>query len=796
MQASGPSVSAFANPTPEAPASTHAPLTADPATTATWPTPAALGTLPEWPSSHALPALTPWGEALQTWGGAAAAYAIDAWQRRVLYADVMRERGNQYREHLAERVPNVLDFEVELVLDGRTLPRPVNYGLVRIVAPADLPVDPAPTNDPGRLRPFVVFDPRAGHGPGIGGFKRDSEIGAALRAGHPCYFVGFLPDPVPGQTVEDVMRAEAAFMEKVIELHPASPARPAVIGNCQAGWQVLMTAAMRPDLFGPIIVAGAPVSYWAGWRGMNPMRYTGGLLGGTWLTALTSDLGDGRFDGAWLVQNFENLNPANTLWQKQYTLYANVDTEAPRYLGFEKYWGGHVYLNGVEMQYIADNLFVGNKLTSNALVLSDGTRLDLRKIVSPIVVFCSYGDNITPPPQALGWITDLYADDDAILDSDRTIVYATHDSIGHLGIFVSSSTGRKEHREFVSNIDLIDMLPAGLYEAHIGPKTEATEHAELVQGDHVLSITRRGIDDVRAIVSPDPESDRRFATAARVSALNLALYRGFVQPWVRAFTTPWSASAASLVHPLRVQYETWSDLNPVARGVAQLAEQVREKRMRVDDDNPFVSLEHAMSDAIVNALDAYRDARDAAYESTFEFIYGQPWLQALAGTAAPSHAAPDTGAAARAASVRHDDRVLHAEMTQGGLAHACVRAMLFIRRERGETDERRFNLARELLAEISDRGILSFKSIVREQAALLRLDADAAIAALPRLLENEPHDAIRHVARSIDRLGTTLELDAHERADLARVLEIFETAAKRKPKAVKRADEEKDADAS
>jgi hypothetical protein len=30
------------------------------------------------------------------------------------------------------------------------------------------------------------------------------------------------------------------------------------------------------------------------------MRYSGGLLGGSWLTALTGDLGGGKFDGAWL----------------------------------------------------------------------------------------------------------------------------------------------------------------------------------------------------------------------------------------------------------------------------------------------------------------------------------------------------------------------------------------------------------------------------------------------------------------------------------------------------------------
>jgi pimeloyl-ACP methyl ester carboxylesterase len=183
----------------------------------------------------------------------------------------MRQRGNQYREHMAETAPNVLDYKAELIVDGRTLERPVNYALVRIVPPADVEINP-------KLRPFIVVDPRAGHGPGIGGFKADSEIGVAFKAGHPCYFIGFLPDPVPGQTIEDIARAEARFIEKVAAAHPEANGKPCVIGNCQAGWAIMMLAAMRPELFGPIIVAGSPLSYWAGVRGKYPMRYSGGLL--------------------------------------------------------------------------------------------------------------------------------------------------------------------------------------------------------------------------------------------------------------------------------------------------------------------------------------------------------------------------------------------------------------------------------------------------------------------------------------------------------------------------------------
>src|SRR5262245_59792998 len=68
-------------------------------------------------------------------------YLVDAAQRSVLFWDVMRQRGNQYREHLAERAPHVLDYEVELLVDGRTLDRPVNYALVKVVPPPGVELD-------------------------------------------------------------------------------------------------------------------------------------------------------------------------------------------------------------------------------------------------------------------------------------------------------------------------------------------------------------------------------------------------------------------------------------------------------------------------------------------------------------------------------------------------------------------------------------------------------------------------------------------------------------------------------
>jgi len=722
------------------------------------------------PSSHNLPGPASFGASMPWLGLFAPAmeYVVDAAQRSVLFWDVLRQRGDQYREHLAETVPHVLNYEVELVVDGRKLDRPVNYALARVIPPSGAEIDQT-------RRPFVVVDPRAGHGPGIGGFKADSEIGVAFKAGHPCYFIGFLPEPVPGQTIEDIARAEAVFLEKVIALHPQADGKPCVIGNCQAGWAVMILAALRPELFGPIIIAGTPLAYWQGVHGKYPMRYSGGLLGGSWLTALTSDLGHGKFDGAWLVQNFENQNPANTLWTKQYNLYSEIDTEAPRYLDFERWWGGHVNLNAEEIQFIVDELFVGNNLAAGKIQTADGTAIDLREIRSPIVVFCSKGDNITPPQQALGWILDLYQDTDEIRAYGQTIVYTIHETVGHLGIFVSAGVARKEHGQLSSNIDLIDTLPPGLYEAVFEAKTADTASPDLVSGDWVMRCEMRTLDDIRALRGNDATDERCFAAVDRLSQTNLALYRTFVQPFVRAaVTSPWADWMRQL-HPLRLQYELFSSANPLMAPVATLAAQVRNDRRPAAADNPFSAMQENVSRQIVAALDAWRDANEAISERMFFSVFGSPTFQAAVGVDPRATQSPRRAAKSPLHRELIDKRIaeLKARIPTGGLREAVIRGLLFAGMGRAAVDERGFEAVRRIRAAQSDVPLSAFKATVREQFYMLLLDTEGALAAIPSMLPAEKEtrrkafDLINQVLRARGKL--TVE----DRERIQRVSRLF-----------------------
>jgi pimeloyl-ACP methyl ester carboxylesterase len=656
-------------------------------------------------------------------------YARDFWQRSVLFLDVLRERGNQREEMLAHAATSVLIYDSELVMRGDELPHPVNYSLLRVIPPDGAKID-------NRKRPVFVIDPRAGQGPGIGGFKQSSEIGDAFKAGHPVYFAGFTASPAEGQRVEDVARAYTSFIEKVAELHPKALGKPIVFGNCQAGWHAMIAACLRPDVVGPMVIAGAPLSYWGGVRGKNAMRYLGGWYGGTWLDRMMSDIGNGIFDAAWLVANFDNLNPANTFWTKQYNVWANPEQEKNRYLQFEKWWGDFVLLRGEEMQWMVDNLFVGNKLSTGQLVTSDGIHLDIREVKTPIICFCSHGDNITPPQQALDWILDNYQSVEEIRQCRQRIFYTIDPKVGHLAIFVGTKVAAKDHAEFINNMELIESMPPGLYEIVITekPGIEKLNHEEARDFD--LSIEERGLDDIRALGCNSLEDEREFEAVARVSELNNSLYQTFLQPWIKMMSGPQVARAAIELNPLRLGYSLWSDKNPMMRAVAPFANYVREKRIPASADNPFITMQQQFSKAMVDALNFSRDLRDELVEQTFHAVYGSPLVQAACGISqndSPPRPRPGLLPSALAA-FEAEKRRLRGRIAEGNAIDAAARVLVYIGEAQHRIDKSTFDALRKLLLAHPEVSPTEFKAAVREQWAILAVDERAAIKALPQLL--------------------------------------------------------------
>ena len=647
-------------------------------------------------------------------------YGVDAAQRAVLTLDTLRERGNNDHAHEMAGTPPVLDYDSQEIFDGRQLPQPVNYRLLRIVPPEGVVVHEW-------KRPYMIIDPRAGHGAGIGGFKPDSQVGVALRGGHPVYFVVFRQHPEPGQTLADVMRAEAAFLKEIIRRHPDAP-KPIVVGNCQGGWATLILAATHPEISGPLVINGAPVATWSGALGQNPMRYNGGLLGGVVPALLMSDLGHGEFDGAHLVSNFESLNPGRNFFGKYYDLFANVEQNRESFLDFERWWGGFHFTNEAEIRWIVQQLFVGNRLARGLAQLEPGQPIDLKAIRSPVIVFASRGDNITPPQQALYWIADTYADEHEIRIRGQRIVYMVHEKVGHLGIFVSSSIANKEHAEMASTLKTIEALAPGLYEMTIDEVRDVDAQAHFV-----VSFHERKVSDILQIGEHDREQESDFAAVARLSDLGAEAYELWLRPWVQALVTPQTAQLIRDSHPSRLSRRSLSDLNPLMQWARTGADQVKRQRQPAAPDNPWRDVERMTAQGLMQGIDWWRDLRDAVYETSFLSLYGSPFMRWLGQPYAQQRARKDPGELRYLPEVQS----MLLGVDSGGFKTAVIRMLILLADTRGSVRRDRLERSAEVLTQREPFASMSPKhraNLIREQSVIIEFEPVAALAALPRML--------------------------------------------------------------
>ena len=266
------------------------------------------------------------------------------------------------------------------------------------------------------------------------------------------------------------------------------------------------------------------------------MRYAGGMLGGTWLASFVSDLGAGIFDGAYLVENFENLNPANTFWDKYYNLYANVDTEPPRFLEFERWWGGFFLMNREEIEWITRNLFVGNKLWTGDTRARAGKIFDLRDIKAPIILFASMGDNITPPQQAFNWVADVYGSTDEIKARGQVIVGLLHEGVGHLGIFVSGKSRRKSTSRSSRCCSRSRRCRRALRDV------DQEHRATNGEVEYDVEFNERRLEEIAARLNRFERADEKpFEAVATISEFNQRAYELFGRPLVQAMANECTA---------------------------------------------------------------------------------------------------------------------------------------------------------------------------------------------------------------------------------------------------------------
>ncbi|MGH8673393.1 MAG: DUF3141 domain-containing protein, partial [Burkholderiales bacterium] len=446
-----------------------------------------------------------------------------------------------------------------------------------------------------------------------------------------------------------------------------------------------------------------------------------------------------------------------------------------RFLDFERWWGGFFQLQRQEIEWITQNLFVGNRLVANEVRSASGRTFDLREIRSPIVLFASLGDNVTPPQQAFNWVADLYGSTEEIKARGQVIVGLLHESIGHLGIFVSGKVVRKEHTQLVSVLRSIEALPPGLYAMDIAERASANGEPE-----HDVRFIEYRLEDALEQLNRHRRTDERpFEAVAAVSDFNQGLYNAFARPLVQAWASEPAAGLLRQFHPLRLTRWAVSDLNPWLWWLAPAASAVQANRQPLEADAPLRQAETSFAQLVGASFDFWRDYRDALSEGAFFQIYGNPFAAQLVQQKAEAR---PLGRRWRDASPQDLPfvRKMLEHMAEGGYAEAVGR-LAALSRTIGEPlplarVEARHRFAVENLELLPDIELADLRRIEGSQEIIVRLAPERALSTLPALVrERADRDRlVTLIERAIEfRSGGEPWLGEEQRSLLGKIRETL-----------------------
>jgi hypothetical protein len=239
------------------------------------------------------------------------------------------------------------------------------------------------------------------------------------------------------------------------------------------------------------------------------------------------------------------------------------------------------------------------------------------------------------------------------------------------------------------------------------------------------------------------------------------------------------------MHPNRLRFAIFSDRNPAMGSVASASEKVGKDRRTAAEQNILTQTEQGMAAAISSTLTAAGKVRDSMTEQLFHLTYGSPLLQALVGVDSQDLEGRLPAREARREQAQAKKRKeLEAGFDQGAAAEAALRAIAYVRRAEGNVDKRAYAVVKQLhdaQPPGRPRTMAELKAVLRDQSALLRLDEERAVTAIPRLLPRDAVDrarALRAVQRVVSAQG---ELSPEGKRRLARAERLFDAEASSKP---------------
>ena len=364
------------------------------------------------------------------------------------------------------------------------------------------------------------------------------------------------------------------------ERHPEAR-KPVVIGNCQGGWAAMMLAARaartrradrhqrRADVvLGRATTATTRCATRAACSAARGSR------------SLASDLGDGKFDGAYLVENFENLNPRTRSGTSTTTCSPTIDTEPPRFLEFERWWGGFYLMNREEIEWIVEQPVRRQQARGGRG--ATGPRARLRpagdQVADHPVRVDGRQHHAAAAGVQLGRRTSTRVTEE-IKANGQVIVGLMHERrrpSRHLRVGQGREEGAYADRRRCSKY--IEPLPPGLYGMQI------EEHGDDGSVRYDVMLTERRVEDLQVLQKYDRKDEKPFEAVERTSETLASAYETFVHPVLAPMVTPAAAGAARTCNPQRVQRWAVSDLNPFLWPIKGVADMVRANRAPRDND--------------------------------------------------------------------------------------------------------------------------------------------------------------------------------------------------------------------
>jgi hypothetical protein len=187
------------------------------------------------------------------------------------------------------------------------------------------------------------------------------------------------------------------------------------------------------------------------------------------------------------------------------------------------------------MLSIAGDLFVGNHLEDGEVVVDGHCRADLSRIGAPLVIFCSNGDNITPPHQALGWLKAVYPTTADLVAAGQRVVYLLHQH----GPPRSSSPPQWRDGSTAPSC----IMPNRSRHSNPDSTRWFWMTAPLWSRPPAAQFQPRRLEDL-----PFDANPAGFDKVEALSEITERFYAQWVSPWVR-FVTPESARASSCAAP-------------------------------------------------------------------------------------------------------------------------------------------------------------------------------------------------------------------------------------------------------